>query len=77
MKPLQLSLTSLSSNAWAKPAREVLRLTARARAAALPIVAKACLAAIGQPSPATGFMIALALELGARLIRHPLVRAIF
>jgi hypothetical protein len=56
--------------------RAVERLADRAWEAALPFLAKASLSAIGQPSPTTGFMLALALELGLRLIRHPLVRAI-
>jgi hypothetical protein len=74
MKTPQVPETALPAKACAEATRVVRRLAERAWEAALPIVAKACMSAIGHPSPTTGFMLALALELGIRLVRHPLVR---
>ncbi|MBK4738790.1 hypothetical protein [Noviherbaspirillum pedocola] len=61
---------------WATTVRAAQRLADRLWEAALPILAKACVSAVGHPSPTTGFMLAVALELSVRLVRHPLVRAI-
>jgi hypothetical protein len=47
----------------------------RIRALAIPIIANAWVAAMGQPSPMTGFALVVAAELGARLLRQPALRA--
>ena len=49
--------------------RELILLTDRARESAAPVLATACIAAMNQPSPTTGFMLAVAIELGGRLLR--------
>jgi len=43
-------------------------------AVALPVIARAYLAAMGQPSPTAGFLIALAVELCSALARLPRIR---
>ena len=47
----------------------------RLRATALPIIANAWIAAMGQPSPMTVFALAIMAELGGCLLRLPAVRA--
>jgi hypothetical protein len=41
---------------------------------ALPVIARAYLAAMGQPSPVAGFLIAMAVELCGALLRLPRIR---
>jgi hypothetical protein len=48
---------------------ELILLTGRVRESAAPVLATACIAAMSQPSPTTGFMLAVAIELGGRLRR--------
>jgi hypothetical protein len=51
-----------------RPARIAL-LADKVWEAASPIVAKGCIAAMAQPSPTTGFLIAVSLEIARRLVR--------
>lgn len=41
------------------------------RQAAMPVMASACLASMGRPSPVLSFMLALAVELGRRMAIMP------
>jgi hypothetical protein len=45
-------------------------LAGRAREFAAPVLATGCMAAMSQPSPTTGFVLAVAVELGGRLLRR-------
>jgi hypothetical protein len=47
----------------------------RVRAVAMPVIANAWIAAMGQPSPMTGFALVVMAELGGCLLRLPAVRA--
>ena len=46
----------------------------RLRAVALPVIANAWIAAMGQPSPTTGFALVVMAELGSCLLRNPTIR---
>jgi hypothetical protein len=58
----------LARKALERPMHAALRLADKAWVAASPVVAKGCIAAIGQPSPTAGFMLAVGIELGRRLL---------
>lgn len=47
----------------------------RIRALAVPIIANAWIAAMGQPSPMTGFALVVTAQLGAKLLRQPALRS--
>lgn len=69
MKDFPLPDMPAPDNFRPKATLKLQQLGERMWQAALTIVVNACIAAVGQPSLATGFMIALALELGAWLMR--------
>ena len=66
-KFFQASLASLSGSTTYRPALALLGLD-KVWDAASPIIAKGCLAAMAQPSPTTGFVVGVALEIGRQLL---------
>lgn len=53
----------------ARALRAATLLTGRVRESAAPVLATACIAAMSHPSPTTGFVLGVAIELGGRLLR--------
>ena len=49
--------------------RRAILLTGRLRQLAAPVVATGCIGAMSHPSPTTGFMLAVTMELGGRALR--------